>query len=127
MGAKVYIEKHHNDVVRVKNSLGRDVEGSEFVIIGQLSGVVDRNTKDGEYLGLQIEPFLEIQVGAADLEAAVSNYLPGAPLYFSADARKFADAPGTLGGYVAVGQIARNSLSGGGGLITFYKFPLAVA
>ena len=125
MGAKVYIEKHHNDVVRVKNILGRDVEGSEFVIIGNLSGVVDRSAKDGEYLGLQIEPFLEIQVGAADLAAAVSNYMPGDPLYFTPSTGIFADAPAA--GSVAVGQIADNRLSGGAGLITFYKYPLAVA
>jgi len=52
--AKVYIEKHRNDVARVRNTLGRDAEGGEFVIIGRLSGAVDRNVGDGEYLGLQI-------------------------------------------------------------------------
>ena len=72
--AKVYIEKHHNDVVRVKNTLGRDVEGGEFVILGKLCGVVDRSVKDGEHMGLQIEPFLEIQVGAKDLETATAGY-----------------------------------------------------
>jgi len=125
--AKVYIEKHHNHVVRVRNTLERDLEGGEFVILGQLSGVVDRNTKDGEFAGLQIEPFLEIQVGAADLETPAANYAEGGPLYFSMDAGRFADSPGTIGGYLAVGQIAHNRLADGGGVITFYKYPLAVA
>ena len=125
--ARVYIEKHHNHVVRIQNTLGRDLEENEFVIIGGLSGVVDRSAKDGEYLGLQIEPFLEIQVGAADLEAATDNYMPNRPLYFNPDARRFADAPGAIGSWVLVGQIARNRLSGGAGLITFHKYPFAVA
>jgi len=122
--AKVYIEKHRNDVARVRNTLGRDAEGGEFVIIGRLSGAVDRNVGDGEYLGLQMEPFLEIQVGAADLETG--SYEEHAPLYFSMGAGKFADGPGDLGGCVAVGQIAHNRLDGsGGGVITFFKYPLA--
>ena len=122
--AKVYIEKHHNDVVRIKNNLGRDLQGSEFVIIGQLSGVVDRNTKNGEFAGLQIEPFLEIQAAEADLAAQANGYAEGGTLFFNQAAGKFADAAGN--GFAAVGQIAHNRLNAEG-VITFFKFPLAVA
>jgi hypothetical protein len=123
MPAKVYIEKHHNDVVRIKNTLGRNLEGSEFVVIGQLSGVVDRGVKDGDYFGLQIEPFLEIQVGAADLATQVSGYAEGGPLYFNQTTGRFADAAGS--GFVAVGQIAHNRLKDSN-VITFFKYPLAI-
>ena len=122
--AKVYIEKQYNDVVRIKNSLGRDLEGSEFVVIGQLSGVVDRNVKDGEYFGLQIQPFMEIQVGEADLETAANDNAASGTLFFNQSTGRFADAP--AGGFVAVGQIAHNYL-GEGSIITFFKYPLAVA
>ena len=122
--AKVYIEKQYNDVVRIKNSLGRDLLQSEFVIIGQLSGVVDRNTKDGHFAGLQIQPFMEIQVGAGDLAAQANNYAEGRVLYFNQAEGKFADAPGS--GFAAAGQIAHNRLADEG-VITFFKYPLAVA
>ena len=121
---KVYIEKHYNDVVYIKNSLGRDLHGSEFVIIGQLSGVVDRNTKNGEPFGLQVEPFMEIQVAAADLATQTNNYAEGGALYFNQATGKFADAVGS--GFAAVGQIAHNRLDDEG-IITFFKYPLAVS
>ena len=121
---KVYIEKHYNDVVYIKNSLGRDLQGSEFVIIGQLSGVVDRNTKNGEPFGLQVEPFMEIQVATADLAAQANNYAEGGALYFNQATGKFADAAGS--GFVAVGQIAHNRIDDEG-IITFFKYPLAVS
>jgi len=121
---KVYIEKHYNDVVCIKNILGRDLQGSEFVVIGQLSGVVDRNTKDGEQFGLQIEPFMEIQVGSADLATQANNYAEGGTLYFDQANGKFADAPAS--GFVAVGQIAHNRLCDER-IITFIKYPLAVS
>jgi hypothetical protein len=121
---KVYIEKHYNDVVYIKNSLDRDLLGSEFVVIGQLSGVVDCNVKDGEMFGLQIDPFMEIQVGAADLAAQANNYAEGKALYFNQSTGKFADAPAS--GFVAVGQIAHNRLNGEK-IITFFKYPLAVS
>jgi predicted RecA/RadA family phage recombinase len=122
---KVYIEKHYNDVAYITNSLGRDVQGGEFVVIGQLSGVVDRDTKKGDNLGLQIEPFMEIQVGKDDLvNPPANNYAEGGALYFNQTTGKFADAAGS--GFVAVGQIARNRLDDGG-IITFFKYPLAVS
>jgi predicted RecA/RadA family phage recombinase len=122
---KVYIEKHYNDVVYITNSLGRDVQGGEFVVIGQLSGVVDRDTRKGDNLGLQIEPFMEIQVGKDDLvNPPANNYAEGKALYFNQAAGKFADAAGS--GYVAVGQIAHNRLDEAG-IITFFKYPLAVS
>jgi hypothetical protein len=121
---KVYIEKHNNDVVRIKNTLGRDLEGSEFVVIGQLSGVVDRLVKAGDEFGLQIQPFLEIQVGSADLATAANSYAENGPLYFNQSTGKFADAPAS--GFVAVGQIAHNRLDEES-IITFFKYPLAVA
>jgi hypothetical protein len=121
---KVYIEKHYNDVVYVKNSLGRDLQGGEFVVIGQLSGVVDRNVKNGEQFGLQIEPFMEIQVGNADLAPQVNNYAVGGVLFFNQTTGKFADAAGS--GFAAVGQIAHNRLDGEN-IITFFKYPLAVS
>jgi hypothetical protein len=122
-GAKVYIEKHHNDVVRIKNTIDRDLEGGEFVVIGQLSGVVDRGVKEGEMFGLQIESFLEIQVGRADLATAANGYAEGGALYFNQSTGKFADAAGS--GFVAVGQIAHNRLKDCD-IITFFKYPLAV-
>ena len=121
---KVYIEKQYNDVVRIKNSLGRDLQQNEFVVIGQLSGVVDRNTKDGDFVGLQIQPFMEIQVNGKDLAAQANAYAEGKTLYFGQAAGKFADAPAS--GYAAVGQIAHNRLDAEG-IITFFKFPTAVA
>ncbi|MDR0474386.1 MAG: hypothetical protein LBH43_12030 [Treponema sp.] len=121
---KVYIEKHYNDVVYINNSLGRALEGGEFAVIGQLSGVVDRNTKTGEKFGLQTEPFMEIQIGEADLAAQENNYAEGGALYFSQGAGKFADAAGS--GFAAVGQIAHNRLDKEG-VITFFKYPLAVS
>ena len=121
---KVYIEKHYNDVVYIANSLGRDLLGGEFVVIGQLSGVVDRNAKEGELFGLQIEPLMEIQVGEADLEAAADGYAEGGALYFSQADGTFADA--AAAGYAAVGQIAHNRLKDEG-VITFFKFPLAIS
>jgi len=128
MAATVFIEKHHNDVAKIKNPLDRKVEGGEFIIAGQLCGVVDRSAGIGEPIGLQIESFLEIQVGAADLETAERGYAEGSPMYFSQASGRFADAPGTLGGFAAVGQIAHNRLDGsGGGVVTFFKYPLAVA
>ena len=121
---KVYIEKHYNDVVHVKNSLGRDLQGGEFVIIGQLSGVVDRNAKDGALFGLQIEPFMEIQVAEADLAPQANDYGEGKTLYFNQAAGKFADAAGS--GFAAVGQIVHNRIADEG-IITFFKYPLAVS
>jgi hypothetical protein len=123
MPAIVYIEKHYNDVVRIKNTLGRDLAQEEFVIIGQLSGVVDRLAKDGEEFGLQIESFMEIQVASADLAAQTVNYADGGPLYFNQATGKFADA--ASGGFVAVGQIAHNRLDAEG-IITFFKYPQAI-
>ena len=123
MGTIVYIEKHHNDVVRVRNNMGRTVEGGEFVVIGQLCGVVDRTAKDGEVFALQIEPFLEIQVASADLATASNDYAEGGALYFNQATGKFADAAGS--GFVAVGQIAHNRIEESD-IITFFKFPLAV-
>ena len=123
MAVKVYIEKINNDVVRIKNILGRDLEGSEFVVVGQLSGVVDRGTKDGEMFGLQHQPFLEIQVAAADLAAQANNYAEGGTLYFNQATGRFADAAAS--GFVAVGQIAHNRLNESG-IITFFKYPLAI-
>lgn len=122
--AKVFIEKHCNDVVFIKNTLGRDLEGSEFAVIGQLSGVVDRSVKDGGQFGLQIEPFMEIQVGEADLAAQANDYAEGKTLYFSQGTGKFADAAGS--GFAAVGQIAHNRLDDEG-IISFFKYPLAVS
>jgi len=121
--AKVFIEKLNNDVVYIKNTLGRDLEGSEFVVIGQLSGVVDRGTKDGATLGLQIQPFLEIQVAIADLAPQANGYAAGGTLYFNQATGRFADAAGS--GFVAVGQIAHNRLEESN-IITFFKYPLAV-
>ena len=124
MGTKVYIEKHHNDVVYITNTLGRDLEGSEFVIIGQLSGVVDRNAKAGVLFGLQIESFLEIQVHQSDLAAAANDYAEGGVLYFNPTTGKFADDVDD--GFIAVGQIAHNRIIESG-IVTFFKYPLAVA
>ena len=122
--AKVYIEKQYNDVVRIKNTLSRDLEQSEFLVIGQLSGVVDRNTKEDEFVGLQIQPFMEIQVNEADLATQVNAYAEGRTLFYNQTTGRFADAAGA--GFVAVGQIAHNRLNAEG-IITFFKYPLAVA
>jgi hypothetical protein len=124
MAVMVYIEKHYDDVVRIKNTLGRDLDQSEFVIIGQLSGVVDRLAKDGEEFGLQIEPFMEIQIASDDLTAQTVAYAEGRPLYFNQSTGKFADAAGS--GFVAVGQIAHNRLDAEG-IITFFKYPQAIS
>jgi hypothetical protein len=122
-GVTVYIEKHYNDVVRIKNTLGRDLARNEFVVIGQLSGVVDRLAKDEEEFGLQIEPFIEIQVNADDLATQTVAYAEGGPLYFNQATGKFADAPDSS--FVAVGQIAHNRLDAEG-VITFLKYPQAI-
>ena len=79
--------------------------------------------KAGDEFGLQIEPFLEIQVGAADLIAAKNGNAEGKTLFFDPVTGKFADAEDD--GFVAVGQIAHNRLVNEG-IITFFKFPLAV-
>ncbi|MCL2093022.1 MAG: hypothetical protein FWH12_02400 [Treponema sp.] len=121
---KVYIEKQYNDVVRIRNNLGRDLEQMEFLIMGQLSGVVDRNTKDGEFVGLQIQPFMEIQVNEKDLAPQANAYGEGRTIFFNQTTGLFADAAGA--GFVAVGQIAHNRLNPEG-IVTFYKYPQAVA
>lgn len=122
MDTIVYIEKHHNDVARIKNSLGRNIQAGEFVVLGKLSGVVDRDTKDGEMFGLQMEPFLEIQVALEDLDPA-GSYPEGGELYFSQPTGTFADSADS--GLFAVGQIAHNRIDESG-IITFFKYPLAV-
>ena len=118
--AKVYIEKHYNDVVYVTNSLTRDLDQSEFVVIGKLSGVVDRNTKDGAEFGLQIEPFMEIQVEEGDLNPG--TFAEGDDIYFNPTSGLFADA--AAAGFSVVGQIAHNRITENG-YVTFFKYPLA--
>jgi hypothetical protein len=87
---KVYIEKEKVDVIRLRNDTGHTLLGSEFVIIGEFAGVVDRNTEDGEYFGLQIAPFLEIQAG----DFIPGDYKAGGIVYFDSDNDKFSDQPG---------------------------------
>jgi predicted RecA/RadA family phage recombinase len=121
--AKVYVEKEGIDHILVKNTTGAALEQGEFVILGGYSGVADRSAAAGELVSLHIEGNIEIQVGAADLAAEANDYAENGVLYYSAAAKKFADA--TASGYVKVGQIAQNHLSGTAGYITFFKYPLA--
>lgn len=117
--AKVYIEKHYNEVVYINNSLGRDLGQNEFVVIGKLSGVVDRNAKAGAAFGLQIEPFMEIQVASGDLDAGTYN--EGKDILFNPATGKFAAA--AAAGYSVVGQVAHNRVTENG-YLTFFKYPL---
>jgi predicted RecA/RadA family phage recombinase len=121
--AKVYIEKERVDHIFVKNTTGAALEQGDFVILGGYSGVVDRSAAAGEMVSLHIEGNLEIQVGAADLAAETNDYAENLTLYYHPTTKKFADA--TASGYVKVGQIAQNHLSGTAGYITFFKYPLA--
>jgi predicted RecA/RadA family phage recombinase len=121
--AKVYIEKERVDHIFVKNTTGALLEGGDFIILGGYSGVVDRNAAAGEMVSLHIEGNIEIQVDAADLAAETNDYAENVQLYYHPTNKKFADATGT--GYVKVGQIAQNHLSGTAGYITFFKYPLA--
>jgi predicted RecA/RadA family phage recombinase len=108
--AKVYIEKERVDHIFVKNTTGGALEQGEFVILGGYSGVVDRSAAAGETASLHIEGNLEIQAAAEDLAAETNDYAENCVLYYNPAAKKFADAAST--GYVKVGQIARNHLSG---------------
>jgi hypothetical protein len=120
---KVYIEKERVDHIFVKNTTGATLEQNSFVILGGYSGVVDRSAAAGEMVSLHIEGNIEIQVAAADLATQANNYAENILLYYNPTTGNFADATDT--GYVRVGQIARNELSGSTGYITFFKFPLA--
>ena len=93
------------------------------MVLGGYSGVVDRSAAAGEMVSLHIEGNIEIQVGAADLAAEANDYAENLVLYYHPTTKKFADATST--GYVKVGQIAQNHLSGNAGYITFFKYPLA--
>jgi hypothetical protein len=121
--AKVYIEKERVDHIFVKNTTGAALEQNDFVILGGYSGVVDRSAGVGEMVSLHIEGNIEIQVGADDLAAETNDYAENVVLYYNAATKKFADA--TASGFVKVGQIAQNNLSGSTGYITFFKYPLA--
>ncbi|MHB9293840.1 hypothetical protein Holit_02959 [Hollandina sp. SP2] len=121
--AKVYIEKERVAHIAVKNTSGAALEQGEFVILGGYSGVVDRRAAAGELVSIHIEGNIEIQVDAADLAAETNGYAENLPLYYNATTKQFADATDT--GYVKVGQIAQNHLSGSTGYITFFKYPLA--
>jgi hypothetical protein len=121
--AKVYIEKERVDHIYVKNTTAAALEQNDFVILGGYSGVVDRNAAVGEMVSLHVEANIEIQVDAADLATETNDYAENLLLYYHPTTKKFADATAT--GYVKVGQIAQNHLSGTTGYITFFKFPLA--
>ena len=121
--AKVYVEKERVDHIFVKNTTGAALEQGDFVILGGYSGVVDRNAAAGEMVSLHIAGNIEIQVGAEDLAAEANDYAENLVLYYHPTTKKFADATAT--GYVKVGQIGQNHLSGTAGYITFFKYPLA--
>lgn len=118
--AKVYIEKEVVKHAYIYNRTGRDLKRDEFVAIGEIVGIVNRNAKQGEEVSIHIERFIEIQTN--DFEPG--DYLAGNLVYFDPGLDRFFDEPGD--GRKTVGMVANNCIAEKG-YFTFLLDPFAGA
>ena len=69
---KVYVQSIKNDVLRMLNDTGSDIDQGEFVVLHGFNCVAENDVLNGEYGAFEVEEGIQVQ--AADLKAGEDTF-----------------------------------------------------
>jgi hypothetical protein len=119
----VYVEKEKNDVLRMFNGSGLDIDQDQFVVLNGFNAIAENDVLNDEYGEFQVEEGLQVQVAAADQEPGENTFLTlGQEVYFT-PSDTFSDTPDVT--YTKAGILTQTKRSDG--VIVFDKFRYAEA